>query len=358
MRFSRFPRFPCRFALSAPPPASALALALALTAVGVIGASLAALVGTACAAHAQLVPGDVLLDNGNGVQRYNAAGTLVRTYSGTGTNYEGASITPDGNIVSTYRGTGSGKGGIVIYRPNGTLLKTFTIPAVSFPGDVSVFADGTLAISDQNSGAAGAAPAIREYSQAGTLLRSITGFGMNNPFGNTVAPDNTLFLADSGINTIFHFTETGTLLNSFVVTFGPTDLVVHPTDGTLFISDITGNVVHTTATGTVLGSFASGVSSDFDGIGLSGDGNYVFAAGAASTTIRKLDSTTGALVSSIPITRSAFPLFLTVVPNAVGPEPATLPLLGMGLTLGAGLLLRSRKMVATVQRRKPNKQAV
>jgi len=80
MRFIEFPRF--SFAL----------VALALAAVA------------APSAHAQLNPGDILLNNLiSNVQRYSPAGTLLNTYTGTGTNYEGASVTPSGNIVTTRR---------------------------------------------------------------------------------------------------------------------------------------------------------------------------------------------------------------------------------------------------------------
>lgn len=295
-------------------------------------------------AAAQLVPGDILLDNANAVQHYNAAGTSLPNYTGTGLNYEGASITPGGNIATTYRGTGSGKGGVVIYRPNGTQLTTFSTPTVSFPGDTSVFADGTLAISDQNSLARGATAGVRLYSQTGSFIRSLTAAGMNNPFGNMVAPDNTLYLADVGANKIFHFSETG-FLGSFDLTFSPGDLVVSPLDGTLFISDVgSGAVVQTTTTGAFLKSFASGVSSDFNGIGISGDGLTIFAVGAASTTIRKMNSATGAFISEFAIRRDAFPGFLTVVPNSsvAAPEQGSLSLL-LPVMGTVGMVFRKRR---------------
>jgi len=133
-------------------------------------------------------PGEILVNNfGNGTnptapnsQRYSPAGGLVQTYTGSApgigsdTVWRGAALTPDGNLATTYASPiDSTTPGVNIFRPDGSLLITFPTPGVGNggtigrPGDVSVFADGTLAITSQN------ANQVAYYSQAGALLRQI-----------------------------------------------------------------------------------------------------------------------------------------------------------------------------------------
>lgn len=289
-----------------------------------LASSAAALV--ACPVAAQLNPGDILLNHysGSKIQRYNVAGVLQDTYTGTGMLYEGASITPDGNIVTTRRGPTSG---INIFHPTGPEIASFNTPSLdSFPFDVSVFADGTLAIC-QN------ASLVHLYSQDGNSL----GFVLAPfSFGSTVSPlDDTLWLAHLG--GIGHYSRAGSLLGSFVTPFTPSDLVVDPTDGSLWIANRTDNaVVHMSADGATLGSFSIGQSGLFAGIGITSDGSRLYATTTTATTIGVF-APDGAVLGSINIVNPGEPLFLTVVPGTPtivtsAPEPGAGALLLVGAT--------------------------
>ena len=93
-----------------------------------------------------------------------------------------------------------------------------------------------------------------------------------NAYGNTVAPDGSLWVADSDAFRLINVQSNGTVLHNLVVSsgsFAPEDLAVSPTDGTLWVSD--GNlssIHHLTATGVSLGTFSTFVPSHTEGIGL------------------------------------------------------------------------------------------
>jgi hypothetical protein len=129
--------------------------------------------------------GEILLNNisGSNVQRYSPAGVLEQTYTGTGTDWEGASLTPDGNLVSAFN---TPNAGINLFNPAGTQTGTSAATSSGFTGDVSVFADGTLALNDQST------QDVQFFSQTGTLLSTVSLPGGTNPFGSTVGTDNIL----------------------------------------------------------------------------------------------------------------------------------------------------------------------
>src|SRR5450432_3432941 len=83
---------------------------------------------TAFAVLGPFQPGEILVNNllSSNVQRYSSTGVLEQTYTGTGTDWEGASLTPDGNLVTSYRlKNGKVSPGIDIFNPAGTQIASF-----------------------------------------------------------------------------------------------------------------------------------------------------------------------------------------------------------------------------------------
>lgn len=287
--------------------------------------------GEAVVSAAAFVPGEILLSNYSvsNVQRYSAAGVLEQTYTPSGVSgihWGGASLTPDGNLVT---GWADPVAGIDIFNPAGTLIGVFLADPNVSPADVSVFANGTLALND------GFNASVQLFSQAGTLLSTVSMPGVINPFGNAVGTDNILYVAGLGSNNLGKVSQTGTFLGTIGLGFSPSDLVMSPKDGTLWISSYSNNLVqHVTTTGLVLGSFSSGLTGHLVGIGIAPDGDSLYVTSASSSVIRHFDLN-GNQLGNINIASPRSPNFLTVVPAAT-PEPSTWALLLGGVGLFAG----------------------
>jgi DNA-binding beta-propeller fold protein YncE len=278
--------------------------------------------------------GEILIDNfqsGN-IQRYDNAGNLLQTYTGSGGLWTGASLTPQGFIATARR---SPTAGVDILNPNGTQFLTFDTPAVNVPGDISVFADGTMAIGSQLSST------IEFYSSTGIHLRSVS--GPNQPYGSTIAPDGTLWVGGvGGVGFGFkHYKEDGTLLGSFSTSFMPGDVVADPHDGTLWVTEREDSAVaHLDASGTLLNSFSVDFSFAFDGIAMAPDQTLYL---VDQTDPRVLHySEAGSLLDSFTMTSSDGPVFITVIP-----EPTTF---SFGILCSALLIRPALRRMATVRR--------
>ena len=268
--------------------------------------------------------GNILISNfsGSNVQQYSPTGTLLTTFTGSGNTWEGSSLTPDGNVVTTYRTPSTG---IDIFSPAGTQITSFATPAVGANGDVSVFPDGILAISDQTN------HQVVEYTQAGTYVRTLSIAGASDPFGNTIAPNGTLWVVDPAAKDLFNLSETGTLLRTISTSFNPDDLVVG-SDGSFYVSAQSGEPgYHLSSSGTVLNTFV-GADVSYEGIGLSPDGNTVYLDDQNSTKVYEF-STGGTQLGTFSLTNPSGPIFLTVVP-----EPTFVGLLALmaPILLGRG----------------------
>ena len=295
--------------------------------------------GQANVSLAAFAPGEILLvSRSTTVSRYLPSGVRVQTYVGADGPWKGLSLTPQGNFVTNR----TNPIGIDTFDPSGSQIGSFNVsPLLAYPSDVSVFADGTLAINAANS-------RILFYSPSGTLLRFATypSF-LPTPRGSTVGTDNTLYVSFQNSTGISRVTEGGTFLTDIPTNFLVGDVVMHPTDGTLWATgSATGTITHLSTTGTVLGSFPTGLpvghpdieGGDFLGIGIAPDGSSLYATTGSSTVIRHFDLS-GNQLGDFNIVSPNGPTFMTVVPGSVSaPEPTSAALL-----LGGGALLAPRR---------------
>lgn len=290
--------------------------------------ALTLLLGSAMPGRAvAFVPGEILIayEGTNRIQRYSASGTLLQTFTGTGPSsmgWAGASLTPEGNLVSIYNNPISGATGVTIFNPNGTQITTFPVPGPAVVGDVSVFPNGTLAVSNHFNNT------VQLWSQAGTLLKTIS----TPAWGSTVGADGVLYVGAYNFGSISRIDSIGSILGGRSLAFTPGDLVMNPLDGTFWVSGYTNDLVeHITTNGQVLGSFATGLSGQFGGIGLAPDNQSLYVTSKNSTVVEHFDLN-GNLLDSFNLISPVVPLFLTVVPAAT-PEPGCAALLLSGCVL-------------------------
>jgi sugar lactone lactonase YvrE len=287
-----------------------------------------------------LIPGDILVNNlsTSNVQEYEPDGTLVHTFKGTGTLFEGASLTPTGELVTTYRSPSPG--GVDVFNSAGTQILTFTTPQIaSNQADVSVFPDGVFAVNNQNP----AGYALDEYSSTGTFIRAITLPDTGYPAGTYVAPNGTLWVVETA-GPIMNMEENGTLLTTIDPDFsGGVSLVVNPSDNSIYLSDYINDLVHHfSSTGSVLGQFSTSISGP-EGIGIASDGT-LYIDGDSDLVDHYSDS--GTLLGAITLSNPGTPLYLSVIPL---PEPT---FLALGTITSLGLLARPR--IKRAQRQSPS----
>ncbi len=303
---------------------------------------------TAAQAHAGLTTDNILVNNFGdtsgtpNIQEYTPAGTLVQTYTGTGYDWEGATVTPSGLLVTTRRHIAAqptSANGINVFDNTGTQVATFGTPEISstkYPGDISVFADNTLAVSDQNNGT----HVIRKYSLAGVHLGDITlpvvGGVNDTTFGSTISPTNTLWMSDPGDGKLYEVNESGTLLSNLSLPFLPLDMIVAP-DSTLWVTENHSSTIHhlQPLTSTTFNALTS-ITAGFEALGIAMDsGGDILVTGPSATTVERYSTTTG-FVNSFSISSPDSPIFLNVVPV---PEPGAMAL----MLLAVPALLRRRR---------------
>lgn len=269
------------------------------------------------------LPGEILVNEpgSSKIQRYSATGTLLQTFTGTGTGWSGASLTPGGNLVTAYRNPSVG---IDIFSPNGTQTASFAATGNGNPLDVSVFPDGTLALCDFSNGS------VQFWSQAGVQGPTVALPGITNPYGSTVGSDGILYVAGGTTNKLARVSAGGVWLGNVNLPFSPGDLVMNPVDGTLWVSGVLNEQVeHITTTGTVLGIFPSGFIGGLLGIGLAPDNKSLYVTSTQGTVVKHL-GLGGNPLGSFALTSATTPYFITVVPT---PEPGSAALLVGGLAL-------------------------
>jgi hypothetical protein len=281
-----------------------------------VAASLALALGGI--AHGQSGPTDLLLNvfgTNTRIERMRQDGTPVWTSSGgTGSDWEGCAVTLQGHVITTRRGPQSG---IDVFDQNGVQIHTFDTPQVnSVPGDVSIFADGTLAITNQGTD-------VQLFTEAGVFVSNITPPGANLPFGSCVDRHDQLFLCDiSGpppsLGQIFKLTRTGQLLATFLLNFVPGDIVA-ASDDTLWVTDrVNQRIEHLDAAGVLISDFPVAIVGLCAGLALASDGT-LFTTGESSAQIYHYSST-GTLLGSFPVPPGGgIPLFLTIAGCGIDP---------------------------------------
>ncbi|MEO7153000.1 MAG: hypothetical protein ABI054_00010 [Planctomycetota bacterium] len=271
--------------------------------------------------RAQIATGDILLNiyapSGPArIECFRPDGSHVWTTTGsTGTGWLGCSVTPQGRVVTTHRYP---QVGVNVFDVNGAQISTFLTPELlGGTGDVSVFADGTLAVNDQSG-------QVRLYTQAGVAL-STWQAGLVKAFGSYIDRHDQLFIADMGgpagyLGQIKKLDRAGGVLATIPLMYRPGDLVVAP-DDTLWVSGYEDcKARHYTASGTLLGEFTMDVFGFCAGLALASDGS-LFSTGDTSSLIYHYSSA-GVLLGTIPIPGVAdSPAFLTIVECGVVPTP-------------------------------------
>ncbi|HTF88524.1 MAG TPA: hypothetical protein VK843_08945 [Planctomycetota bacterium] len=271
-------------------------------------------------ADAQLASSDIFLNvfgTNARIERFSADGTHLWTSTGgTGYDWEGCAVTDQGRAITTRR---SPSAGVNVFNPNGAQIGSFATPQVTFvPGDVSVFADGTLAVVSQGG-------SVQLYTQAGAFVAGYQPAGSLHPFGSCVDNHDQLFLSDVNApigfsGQIQKLSRTGQLLSTVLLQFIPGDIVV-ASDDTLWVTDRHSHaILHLDGAGAVLGQFPVAVNGLCSGLALAGDGS-IYATGESETQIYHYSST-GVLLGTFPIPGpSGTPLFLTIA--GCGTDPTT-----------------------------------
>ena len=265
---------------------------------------------------AQVAPTDILvnlLGTSSSIDHYRADGTLVQRMNvGTGVSWAGASLTPTGEIVCTRRVPF----GVNVFDPvSGNQVGTFDLKGgTGSPGDVSVFSDGTLAVSAFFNGE------VQLYTQSGTFLQAFAPASMGFPYGSHVDSHDHLWVCDLGTDRLFQFDRTGLLLNELDLPFEPFDLVVAP-DDTLWITGRQDRLVHHyDRSGNSLGSFPTGISSRLHGLALAVDGS-LWVAGDTEVELQHFDPS-GASLGSFPVVSPGARAFVTIV-GGCGADPTS-----------------------------------
>jgi hypothetical protein len=289
-----------------------------------------ALLLPAASLEASLRRGDVLINDfiDAVVRHYRADGTFAGAFSGTGTAWEGAAVTPDGRVVTTRR---TPRQGVNIFDASGTQIASFDTPEVDLPSDVSVFSDGTIAINDQTD--------EREVVLYRPNGAHVSSYPLPvGAWGSTVGPDDTLWVTWFGGARIAHLARDGTLLGDFALDFQPGDVVVDPADGTLWVSHNNGaRVYHLDVDASVLNSFPVDLVGSFNAIALAPDRTLLVTSDNGGSRIFNY-SRDGILLGSHPLVSPDGTLFMAVVQV---PEPGSAPLAIMGAALL--LLIRPRR---------------
>lgn len=229
------------------------------------------------------------------VESYDDQGAVVATSAGgSPERYVGAALDSDGNWVTTRRQPN----GIERFDTAGIFIGSFDTPEVTgAASDVSLFADGTLAVCNLGGGGG-----VMLYTPAGVYQTTFpTG---PNAWGSTVDALDRLWVVELTGNpappsTVYCFSRAGALLSSFVANFRASDIVVAP-NGELWFSDQAGRLVRTSSSGSELSSFPTALGTYNYGLALMDDGT-LWTVGYQIAELRHY-SPAGALLATVPIT--------------------------------------------------------
>ncbi|MCP3914690.1 MAG: hypothetical protein GY711_03920 [bacterium] len=243
-----------------------------------------------------------------GLRHYHPSGTLQ--HEATGPAYwSGAAIDAAGHWLTAFINGSTSE--LLVHDVDGSLLQSIPIPEVlSQNGDVSIFADGTIAICDSFQ------PKVELYTPAGTHLMTLSPPGMLRAFGSVVDAQDTLWVTDFSARRVWHFERSGTLLGSFPIAGNqqPAD-IDEADDGTLWLVLYYAELVqHYGRDGTLLGSFPYTPPGTYvSGIAVAPDGSLWV--GASGSSLHRFDAS-GTLLGDFALPNR--PWFLTVPGEGIG----------------------------------------
>jgi streptogramin lyase len=275
------------------------------------------------ASAAGFTVGDIIVSDylGYGVQELSPSGTSLRDFTGVGRSCRGVVVPPGGNLFVACK-YGATHPEVDIYGSDGTQVGSFSLSSQPYPDKMSVFPDGVLAITDSSGG-------VYEYTQTGTLLRTLQLSAPLDIGAAVAANDGTFWVTNEDSWEIDNYSESGRLLQWFEVPFDPYDLVV-ARDGSLWIGGLVDpHVYHYSPSGKQLVSFSTPLSS-VEALALSPDESTVYVTEENFPDVLEY-STKGSALGTIVVPNAVDLQFITVVT----PEPCIVWIMGgvIGLTL-------------------------
>ncbi|MCP3916323.1 MAG: hypothetical protein GY711_12270 [bacterium] len=250
----------------------------------------------AASAQAQVLEGEILLNTYGtsggqcpGLWHYRPDGTLVSSAtSGSANRWSGAAIDTNGNWLTTYRVPSR----IATFSPDGVELSVVPTPEVQTPYALGVFADGTIAVSDQTGD-------VELYTPAGTHVATYTAPGLVQPLTPAIDATDELWVSDYNGSSIHHLGRDGTPLGTIDVGTEEVSGIDFASDGSLWtVVYNTGLVRHYSRDGALLGTIFTGVGG-VGGIAVGLDGT-LWLTGIGSNALFNYGQD-GTLLSQFPI---------------------------------------------------------
>lgn len=265
--------------------------------------------------------GDLLLASmaePNGVNQFRN-GALVQSMVSSHGEHRGVSYTASGLVVSTWDVYWDGPSGVSIFNPATGSVTAFQSSNLLLPTDVSVMKNGNFAVNDAWG------QDVDIFAPNGLHLKSLTApplVGVDKaPLGSAVAPDGSIWVTLARNQDILHFSSAGTYLGGFRPGFNPGDIVVDPTDGTLWFPGVDSNSVYNfTPQGQLISSFSTPFtpnSQSFLAIAMSASRELYVSTGVSTDILRY--SRQGTLLATLSNAKHVHGNFMAVVvPEASG----------------------------------------
>ncbi len=132
--------------------------------------------------------------------------TMQVAYTGNLNQVQGIAVDANGNIYAS----NSLGGGMSMFSPSGTFLKSLTAPYIYRPQQIGIDLNGNIWLASRLNATTGTAANLAEFSSTGALLSGAAGFtggGLNTPRG--LAVDNLGNIWAAGNGEISEFTSAG-----------------------------------------------------------------------------------------------------------------------------------------------------
>jgi hypothetical protein len=234
--------------------------------------------------------GNVLVGSTDGpsFMRFALDGSLIATYPVV-TGPIAFALDAAGNIWSVRNSA------IYEYSANGALLNTFLLPGGLFPVAMAIDQVGNCWVTGTNLAGPKPIGQVIKVDKSGVVQG--TYLAVSNPHGIVIAPDQTIWVANAGGNSLSHLSATGALLGSPLVDVGPTALAFDPAQ-TLWSVNSVGLTVSKLGLGGGTTSFPAGPRPS--ALAFDASGNAWVASGPAPSSANNLYkiSPTGSIVGS------------------------------------------------------------